>query len=269
MACQPASHQEETAIIQKIRTLGADQILVCAHRAYHKKAPENSLASIKASLALGVDIIEIDVRTTKDDSLVLMHDATIDRTTNGTGAVKELSYTDLLQLSLYFHDSLTLEKIPTLHQVLDMCKGKDLILNLDLKAVNYQKLYSKLETFDMQHQVISFIGSEEDVRRMKNIDPEYAILPLAAEPEEVGHYASLIQSRLIHLKEETFTRDIMDQARSNNQITFINSLKAIDKAFMNGDITAIDRMIALKPAIIQTDYPAALINYLRERNLHQ
>lgn len=268
MADKAGSEELNTPVIQKIRTKALDQIMVCAHRAYHQQAPENSLAAIRTSMELGIDIIEIDVRTTADDSLVLMHDATIDRTTNGSGAVEDLSFAELQRFNLLFGDSLTHEKIPTLTEALALTKGQEIIVNLDLKAADYKKLYDKVKSFGMEHEVISFIEGEEAVQKMKAIDPEYATLPLAIRAGQVDGYAKMIRSPLIHLKETTFTEEILKVAATNGQLTFINSLKAIDKAFFASDMGPIDRMIAMKPAIIQTDYPVLLIEYLRSRGLH-
>ncbi|MDT7828799.1 glycerophosphodiester phosphodiesterase family protein [Pricia sp. S334] len=65
-------------------------IMVAAHRAAHQRHPENSLAAVQESIRLGIDIIEIDLRMSKDGKFVLMHDSTVDRTTNGTGSVSDL-----------------------------------------------------------------------------------------------------------------------------------------------------------------------------------
>src|SRR5690625_7912765 len=65
-------------------------ILVTAHRATHDSAPENSLTAIRHSIRDKIDIVEIDVKRTQDNQLVLMHDRTVDRTTTGSGEVEEL-----------------------------------------------------------------------------------------------------------------------------------------------------------------------------------
>lgn len=74
--------------------------MVAAHRACWKQAPENSLAAIRDCIALGVDIVEIDVRQTRDGQFVIIHDSTVDRTTDGRGRVEQFSLADLRQLRL-------------------------------------------------------------------------------------------------------------------------------------------------------------------------
>ena len=76
-------------------TQSTENIYVAAHRGWSAKYPENTLEAMQAALDLGVDQLETDVRITKDGELVLMHDATVDRTTNGTGAISQWLSTDI------------------------------------------------------------------------------------------------------------------------------------------------------------------------------
>ena len=74
-------------LIKSLKNADSDRVIVVAHRGDWRNAPENSLQAIKNCIDMGVDIVEIDVRETKDGHLVLMHDKTINRTTNGKGKV--------------------------------------------------------------------------------------------------------------------------------------------------------------------------------------
>ena len=83
-----------------------DNIWVAAHRGWCSKYPENTIEAIRAAVELGVDQIETDIRVTKDGELVLMHDATVDRTTNGTGKVIDYTLEELRQLDAGVHKGL-------------------------------------------------------------------------------------------------------------------------------------------------------------------
>ena len=107
-----------------------DGVLVVAHRGCHRAAPshgldravpENSLAALERCVALGVDLVEIDVRRTRDGRLIVMHDAKIDRTTTGKGRVAELTLAELQALSLKGADG---EAPPTLEAVLRAARGR-------------------------------------------------------------------------------------------------------------------------------------------------
>ena len=118
-------------------------VLVVAHRGVHAgerggrryndrtRLPENSIASIEASIAIGCDMIEVDVRRTKDGRFVLMHDTTLDRTTTGSGRVDESTLEELAQLRLLDIDGRPPEhRIPTLEEALEACRGR-ILVNLD------------------------------------------------------------------------------------------------------------------------------------------
>ena len=103
-------------------------VIVIAHRACHASAPENSIAAVKACIAAGIDGVELDVRHTRDGVAVVMHDPTVDRTTDGHGAVAELTLAELQMLHLRAGSggagaTLTGERIPTLAAYVDTARG--------------------------------------------------------------------------------------------------------------------------------------------------
>jgi glycerophosphoryl diester phosphodiesterase len=137
----------------KSKTSEAKMIQVIAHRGDWLNHPENSINSIESCISLGVDIVEIDVRQTKDKQLVLMHDETIDRTTNGSGRVEDWNLNELKQL--YLKDKfghLTSEKIPTLHEALKTSKNR-IALKLDKTYRSFQLTYEIVKTADQLDQV--------------------------------------------------------------------------------------------------------------------
>jgi len=115
------------SMIANLENSNNNQVMVVAHRGDWRNAPENSLQAIENCITMGVDIVEIDVRETKDGVLVLMHDETIDRTTTGKGKVSELAWEYLQTLNL--RDGIghsTPHKIPTLEEALLLTKDKNL-----------------------------------------------------------------------------------------------------------------------------------------------
>ncbi len=107
-------------------------VLVAAHRGDWRNAPENSIHALDLCLKMGVDIMETDVVKTKDNVLILMHDAKIDRTTSGKGLVSEHTWEELKQLTLkQGHGGPTREHIPTFEAFMLAVKGKPILINLD------------------------------------------------------------------------------------------------------------------------------------------
>lgn len=107
---------------------------VMAHRGASGYAPENTLAAFRLALEQGADLLETDLRFTKDEVLVCIHDATVDRTTDGHGAVSDLTLAEIKKLRIRseFDDLYPNERVPTLDELLDMTPG-DVGLGLELK----------------------------------------------------------------------------------------------------------------------------------------
>lgn len=112
-------------------TQSEKNIFVAAHRGWCGKYPENTMAAFRAALDLGVDQIETDVRVTKDGELVLIHDAAVDRTTNGTGLVIDYTFEELRKL-----DAGNGEMIPTLIELMELVKEHP-TLTLDIELKEY------------------------------------------------------------------------------------------------------------------------------------
>ena len=98
---------------------------ITGHRGAGALAPENTLSAIKEGLKYGVDRIEVDVHQSKDGKVIIMHDVTLDRTTNGSGAIKDYTYDELLKLDAgsWFSDKFKGEKIPLLEEAIELIDG--------------------------------------------------------------------------------------------------------------------------------------------------
>lgn len=109
-------------------------VRITAHRGSSSLAPENTLPALEAAINDGADCIEIDVRKTKDGQIVLLHDQTLDRTTNLSGCVNEMNYSELsaADAGSWFGEAYKGTGIPTLEQALAVSKGR-INLNIELK----------------------------------------------------------------------------------------------------------------------------------------
>lgn len=113
-------------------------IYVAAHRGWSEKYPENTMEAFEAAIAIGVDQIELDVRVTKDNELVIIHDATVDRTTNGTGLVCEKTLAELKELDAGSHKGEEFKgcKIPTFIEFMEWIK-KYPTMTIDIELKEY------------------------------------------------------------------------------------------------------------------------------------
>ncbi len=141
-------------------------LIVVAHRGCHnpaplhglQSAPENSLLSLDQCITLGVDVMETDVRRTLDGYLVMMHDETVDRTTNGKGMVERMTLAQIKALRLLSNQggaqaNPTEHVVPTLEEMLAHARGR-IVLNLDIKAAIHGEVIAAIEQMGMVDQVI-------------------------------------------------------------------------------------------------------------------
>lgn len=111
-----------------------ERLLVCAHRGASQASPENTIAALRMALDAGAQMVELDVQISKDHELVLIHDETLDRTTNGHGLVREHTFDELSQLDAgtWFHHDFAGEPIPRFIEAIELLKGKT-YLNIEIK----------------------------------------------------------------------------------------------------------------------------------------
>lgn len=137
------------------------------HRGARAYEPENTLRSFKKAIELGVDAIELDVRRTKDNEIIVIHDADVKRTTNGSGLVSELSLKEIKNLS-----SEKNEKIPTLEEALD-CVNKKAKTFIELKEAGYEKQVLELiEKKGLKKNVVLVSFLEDALKKLRDLDSE-------------------------------------------------------------------------------------------------
>jgi glycerophosphoryl diester phosphodiesterase len=152
-------------------------MLVIAHRGASGNAPENTLAAFKKAVALGATFIETDLQLSRDARFVAIHDPTVNRTTNGQGAVHEMTLAELRRLDAgsWFGSEFAGERIPTLQEILEFSKKYDVVFYLEIKPSGSwggeQALVSALrESGEIPRTVvISFDASI--VNTMRKIEP--------------------------------------------------------------------------------------------------
>jgi len=152
-------------------------MFVVAHRGAPGEEPENTLRSFRRAIELGVDFIECDVHLSKDGHIVVIHDDTVDRTTDGQGKVKELTLSYLKSL-----DAGKGFSIPTLEEVLSLSKGKVQVI-VELKAAGTaEPVVRMVEKLNMSKEVVISSFFTELLREIKEISPEQRISLLSGAP---------------------------------------------------------------------------------------
>ena len=142
-------------------------MLKIGHRGAKAYEPENTLRSFKKAIEIGVDAVELDVRKTKDNQLVVIHDADVKRTTNGRGLVNELTLEEIKGFSTEKG-----EKIPTLKEALDFLDKKVKIV-VELKEADLEnQVLSLVRESRLEENVIIISFMEEALRRVRELNKE-------------------------------------------------------------------------------------------------
>jgi len=222
------------------------------------------MPAIERAISLGVDVIEIDTRLTKDGVPVLMHDDSVDRMTDGKGKVKELTFAQIQALHLKGADGkITDLRVPTLGDALRAAKGK-ILVDLDLKTGDLEPILSRVLETGTLNQVLFFNGNYEFLQKFRAIAPEVLAFPRAHSTEQAGVASSTFKPEAIHI-DETFNTDATRKAaQASDSRLWINALGDPDKLVAQGKMKeAIDPLLAHGASMIQTDHPAAIIAYLK------
>ena len=129
------------------------KVLIIAHRGASAYEPENTLRSVKKALELSADMVEVDVRTSRDGHIMIMHDVVVDRTTNGKGYVKDMTLKELKKL-----DAGLGERIPTLQEVAELVRRKaQLVVEIKVPGIEKKVLQIVKENeLDRQAFITSF-----------------------------------------------------------------------------------------------------------------
>lgn len=267
---------------QTANLLNADgPVMVVAHRACWRATAENSLAAVQACIAMGVDMIEIDVQRSADGALVVIHDRTVDRTTNGQGKVADKTLAELQQLRLKAFAGgaeapLTEASIPTLKEVLLAAKGK-LLINLDAKDDVRDEAYHLAAELGMADAILIKMGMTDSASWLQD-PPAFW---------QNSHFMPIIRSRsgdlLAQLEQTKATQpvayeviyddlnvlgQVCARAASYQQRCWVNTLwESLSPG--RTDAIALHRpdhvwgaLIGHGVSMIQTDRPQLLLDYL-------
>ncbi len=156
------------------------RVMVVAHRGDSGHAPENTLAAFRLAIASGADMVELDVQCTRDRRLVVFHDGTLGRTTNGTGYISRKDYAAICRLDAgsWFAEQYLGERIPTLEETLALL-AKKMYVNIEIKPVAARKdlvslLIAAIRKHAMEQYVLISSFHHGVLKRIKDSAPDLA-----------------------------------------------------------------------------------------------
>ena len=255
-----------------------NKVLVAAHRGNWKEYPENSIPAIESCIGTGVDIVEIDVQRTKDGYFVLMHDASIDRTTNGKGKVSDYTLKELQRFKLKSKgDTITEHKIPTLDTILKITKDK-IVINIDKSSGRFSELTYLIDSLNCkEHVLLKGNGTGDYFKNLNNQDTNSIYyMPLLSTKSKIDSFFLVYQPPLFEflLSNDSSiysSRNFLDSLEKWNIKIWYN---ALFNSISGGHTETVDAInswnwfINHDAFVIQTDYPFHLVKYLSQQGLH-
>ncbi|MGE7775946.1 glycerophosphodiester phosphodiesterase family protein [Chitinophaga sp. NPDC101104] len=234
--------------------------VVIAHRGNHETVPENTVASVEAAYQCGADYAELDLRTTQDGHLVLMHDATVDRTTNGKGAVAEYTLAALRRLTINSTDG-KIYRVPTFTEALKAARDK-VHIYLDFKEADVAQAWQQIREAGMEKQVIVYINKKEQYQPWREIAPQ---MPLMSSLPDDAHTPAQMEQFL-----DTYSFAVLDNITDSSLMNIARRRRVsvwLDAQSPNEGPDAWKAVLDRKVQGMQSDHPGALVRYLREHKL--
>lgn len=182
-------------------------MIIFAHRGFSGLYPENTMLAFRKAAEVGCDGIELDVQLTKDGVIVIMHDETIDRTTNGKGNLRDYTYEELCAFDCCgkFPGMYDFQRIPTLQEYLEWVKDTGLLTNIELKNSVYyyenleEKVIDKVRELGMEDRVIFSSFNLVSVTKCKRMIPEIPMGFLSeTRVDNMGAFAKEYQVEYYH-----------------------------------------------------------------------
>jgi glycerophosphoryl diester phosphodiesterase len=214
------------------------------HRGCRGEEPENTLLGMRSALAKGVDGIEMDVHLTRDGKLAVIHDDTVDRTTNGQGAVSGFTYQALRRL-----DAGKGEKVPLLEEVLELTKDVELFVEIKCDGAE-RAVVRAIEQAGRVHNASVKAFNHRIVRRVKELNRRIRTACLMVGTPVCGHQVlAAARADILSVSAHYIDKKLVDDCHGHGKQVF---------AWTVNDQDLFDRLARMKVDYIATDYPAKI-----------
>lgn len=235
------------------------RVVAISHRGEHLERPENTLPAFKEAIRVEADFIEVDVQTTKDGKLVLSHDGTVDRCTNGTGKVSEMTFeqVEALDAGIKKGPQFAGTKIPTFDEVLDLARGK-IGVYVDIKNAIAPDLASHIDGHGMTDHVVMYCRPAL-CKQIQDLNPKLKVMPESNTVEHSHMLVDLLHPKVIAFGAGDWKPAIIAVSKEAHAEVYVDRMGPTDGP--EGWQTAID----MGADGIQTDRPGPLVEYLRAK----
>jgi glycerophosphoryl diester phosphodiesterase len=203
------------------------RLQIACHKGANQYAPENTFAAAQRCLDWGVDYVEIDVWTSRDGAFYLMHDGTVDRTTDGSGHLLSLTSGEIEQLDAgsWFDPQFAAEGVPRLDTFLEWIKGKACVF-IDVKFAHPQHLIDLLHETDMATDCFLWSGSDQLMRLFHTLDPSMALKVNASSAAEALQAKADLGATIIEVGPDALCDELLDTCHDHGIKVMVNYMGA-------------------------------------------
>jgi glycerophosphoryl diester phosphodiesterase len=238
---------------------GAREIMICAHRGLTTRAPDNSLPAIAAAIDAGFPAVEIDVRDTSDGVLVLMHDPTVNRTSDGRGAVEHVTFQQIRQLHLLW-EGRPIGPVPTLEEVMDLAAGRTL-LYIDMKTDRVELVVGALRSRTAYDWTI-LLGSPEQLLRVHELEPRCRLHSIVNSRKELDELLRRVTPAMVEVSNLP-DRAYVEYVHSKGLMLEIDTMGQPDRqAVQFKRFELWRRYLGCGADFMMSDYPEALRDFM-------
>jgi glycerophosphoryl diester phosphodiesterase len=230
---------------------------VVCHRGANNVAPENTRAAAQQCIDWGVHYIEIDVRTSKDGVMYILHDPTVNRTTNGKGLLRDLTSDEIdrLDAGSWYHTRFAGERIPRLEPYLRWIKGKAKIF-FDVKDADLHELVTLVRKLDMAKEGFFWFDKDANAREFRKLAPDLTLKINATTIPAIEKAQSEYQASIIELGLNQLTPEILQTCRTRGIKVMVLQKPR--------DLDAYRKIIELGADMINLDFADAFLAVERE-----
>jgi glycerophosphoryl diester phosphodiesterase len=240
--------------------INRETVMICAHRGFTRNAPENSLQAVLDAIEAGFEVVEIDVRHTKDGGLVLMHDDTVDRTSNGRGKVEELSSAEFRYMRLLWRGK-PFASIPLFSTVLEAAERR-IIVYVDMKTVRVDLIAEVIKKHDAYDWTI-LLGGKKEIIEIQKIDPRFRLHTVVNSRDELDSLLKAVAPVMIEVSKIP-DPDFIDYAHQRGLPVELDTLVKADFFAVKLKLPFLWKKIANSGVdFIMSDYPDRLRDYIR------
>jgi len=264
-----ASGSDPVPTAECLRDPGCTRVMVAAHRGDHTSLPENSLAALRAAAVLGAELVEVDVWPTSDEQVVLMHSANVDSTTDGSGALADMTWAQVQALTLNGADpdDPETQRVPLFSEALALARELSVMLYVDQKTLRWELVLDDIQAGAYHEQAVVRDSSQTVLEKMKALDERLTVMPTISSGASLAPMMQALPDvTIVELTHHQPWPELCESIIESGLKVQQDVLGYGDDEAEQGDYSAWKEYVDSGVTLLQTDLPQQLVPAIRSFN---